>query len=88
MNGKIASMGRNDMVERLKLHVEQADKLVEKTGYRRRSPEVELGYAALFLAQGDLVRAREHLARGKRLLKEMGIREWDFWVLELSRLSG
>jgi tetratricopeptide (TPR) repeat protein len=88
VNGKIVVLGRNDMVEQLKLHVEQADHLVEKTGYRRRSPEVELGYAALFLAQGDLVRAREHLGRGKRLLEEMGIREWDFWVLELSRLSG
>jgi len=88
VDGKMVVLSRNDMVERLKLHVEQADHLVEKTGYRRRDPEVELGYAELFLAQGDLGRAWEHLARGKRLLKEMGIREWDFWVLELSRLSG
>jgi hypothetical protein len=42
-----------------------------------------LGYAGLFFAQGDQVKAREHLARAKKLLDKMGIRMWDFWVGEM-----
>lgn len=68
------------------MHEDQAAKLVRQTGYHRRDPEVELGYAGLFLAQGDLGKAREHLARGKKMLDKMGIRCWDFWVEQLSGL--
>ncbi len=84
VDGREVRLNRDEMIGRLKLHVEQADKLVQETGYRRRSPEVELGYAGLFLAQGDLGKTREHLARGKSILDEKGIRCWDFWVEQLS----
>ncbi len=82
------TLNKNEMVDRLKMHLEQADKLVKKTGYHRRDPEVELGYAELFLAQGDKVKAQERLARGKYMLEEMGIRCWDFEVRRLEKVIG
>ena len=57
--------------------------MVNKTGYHRRDPEVELGYAALFFAQGDQAKAREHLGTAKTVLDKMGIRCWDFEVRRL-----
>lgn len=87
IGGRVVTLNREEMMGRLKLHVEQAAELVQKTGYHRRDPEVELGFAGLYLAQRDLGRAREHLARGKKLLEKMGIRCWDFWVKQLSELS-
>jgi hypothetical protein len=57
--------------------------LVQKTGYHRRDPEVELGYAGLFLAQGEQDKARERLGTAKTVLDKMGIRMWDFWVREM-----
>jgi tetratricopeptide (TPR) repeat protein len=64
-------------------HLKQASELVKQTKYHRRDPEVELGYAGLFLAQGDQVKAREHLGKAKVLLDKMGIRCWDFEVQRL-----
>jgi tetratricopeptide (TPR) repeat protein len=61
-------------LERADHHLRQAAELVQKTGYHRRDPEVELGYAGLFFAQGDLGKAREHLGKAKALLDKMGIR--------------
>ncbi len=69
-------------------HLNQAAELVQKTGYHRRDPEVELGYAGLFLAQGDQAKAREHLVRAKKLLDKMGIRCWDFEVKWLEEVIG
>ncbi|MFZ5518097.1 MAG: hypothetical protein ACOY90_15740, partial [Candidatus Zhuqueibacterota bacterium] len=83
-NGRAATLTREDMIARLKLHVEQAEKLVQETGYHRRDPEVALGYAGLFLAREDLGKAREHLVRAKKLLDEKGIRQWDFEVQQLT----
>jgi hypothetical protein len=78
-------LNREEMIDRLKLHVEKADKLVQKTGYHRRSPEVEMGYAGLFFAQGEQDRAGEHLGKAKALLDKMGIRMWDFEVRRLEQ---
>jgi tetratricopeptide (TPR) repeat protein len=85
---KVGNLRKGELAARLKNHVEQAEKLVQQTGYHRRDPEVALGYAGLFLAQGDLTKAREHLARGKKLLEKMGIREWDFEVRRLEEEIG
>jgi tetratricopeptide (TPR) repeat protein len=75
-------------LQRANDHLKQAAELVKETGYHRRDPEVELGYAGLFLAQGELAQAREHLARGKTLLDKMGIRCWDFEVRRLEQGIG
>jgi len=85
---KVGNLRKGELAARLKNHVEQAEKLVQQTGYHRRDPEVALGYSALFLAQGDLGKAREHLARAKALLEKMGIREWDFEVRWLEWVIG
>ncbi|NIA30431.1 MAG: hypothetical protein GWP06_11040 [Actinobacteria bacterium] len=45
-------MSREEMIDRLKMHLGKAAELVQETGYYRRDPEVELGYAGLFFAQG------------------------------------
>ncbi len=84
VDGREVRLNRDEMIGRLKNHVNQAAELVKKTKYHRRSPEVELGYAALFLAQGEKDKAREHLACGKSILDEKGIRCWDYWVEQLS----
>jgi tetratricopeptide (TPR) repeat protein len=81
--GREVSVNMEGMVDRLKMHVEQAAALVHETGYHRRDPEVELGYANLFFAQGDQAKAREHLGRAKKLLDKMGVREWDWQVRRL-----
>jgi tetratricopeptide (TPR) repeat protein len=82
---KVANLRKGELVNRLKRHVEQAAKLVQETGYHRRDPEVEMGYASLFLAQGDKVKAREHLDNAKGLLNRMGIRMWDWEVRRLEK---
>jgi hypothetical protein len=45
--------------------------------------KITLGYAGLFFAQGDQVKAREHLGTAKTVLDKMGIRCWDFEVRRL-----
>jgi len=87
-NGREVSLSREQIIDRLKQHVVKAAELVKGTGYRRRDPEVELGYADLFFAQGDQVKAREHLGRAKALFEKMGIRCWDFEVRRLEQLLG
>ena len=86
--GREVTLSRDEMVDRLKMHVEQAAELVQETGYHRRDPEVEMGSTSLFLAQGDQVKAREHLAKAKGLLDKMGTRCWDFEVRRLEQLLG
>ena len=65
--------------------LEEAKRLVEETGYHRRDAEVELGYAKLFLMEGEKDKARGFLAKAKKLLDKMGIRMWDKEVDELER---
>jgi hypothetical protein len=67
-------------------HLKQAAELVQETGYHRRDPEVELGYAGLFFIQEDQAKAREHLVKAKALLDKMGIRCWDFEVRRLEQV--
>jgi len=69
-------------------HLKQAADLVKQTKYHRRDPEVELGYAGLFFAQGEQAKAREHLGKAKVLLEKMGIRYWDFEVRRLEEAIG
>ncbi len=72
---KPQELNRDEMLAQIKTDMEQADQLVKETGYHRRDPEVELGYAGLFFAQGDQTKAQEHLAKAKQMLDKMGIRE-------------
>ncbi len=88
VDGREVTLNREEMIGRIKMHVEQADKLVKETKYHRRDPEVELGYAGLFWAQGEKGKAREHLERGKSILDEKGIRFWDFEVKWLEEVIG
>jgi tetratricopeptide (TPR) repeat protein len=88
VDGREVNLNREEMVGRLKMHSEQAAELVQKTGYHRRDPEIELGYAGLFFAQGDHVKAREHLGTAKTVLDKMGIRCWDFEVRRLEQVIG
>ncbi len=79
---------KQNILEQAKADLEQAEKLVQETGYHRRDPEVEMGYASLFFAQKEPARAKEHLTKAKALLKKMGIRMWDGEVRRLERESG
>ena len=51
-------------------------------------PEVEMGYASLFFAQGDKVKARQHLEKAKQSLERMGIRMWDWEARRLEQAMG
>ena len=77
-----------EIIDRLKQHATKAAELVQQTGYHRRDPEVEMGYANLFLAQGDQVKARKHLGKAKQLLDKMRIRMWDFEIRAIEKELG
>jgi tetratricopeptide (TPR) repeat protein len=76
---------RQNILAPAKADLDAAEKLIQETGYHRRDPEVEMGYAALFIAQGAPAQAREHFVKAKKLLEKMGIRMWDW---EVKRLEG
>lgn len=81
IDGRRVLTNRDEMVARLKDHLESAKRMVNETGYHRRDPEVELGYTRLYLSDGDKENARVHLKKAKKLLEKMGIRMWD-WEVE------
>ena len=78
-------MNREEMVNRLKMHVEKAKELVKETGYHRRDPELLLLQAQLHFASGDRANARIWLSKAKGRFDEMGIRMWDWEVAGLER---
>ena len=47
-----------------------------------------MGYASLFFAQGDKVKARQHLEKAKQSLERMGIRMWDWEARRLEQAMG
>jgi tetratricopeptide (TPR) repeat protein len=79
---------RQNILAPAKADLEQAEKLIQETGYHRRDPEVEMGYASLFFAQKEPTLAREHLAKVKKLLEKMGIRMCDGEIKRLEGVSG
>ncbi len=84
-NGREVVLNREEMLARLKMHVEQAAALVQETGYHRRDPEVEMGFTALFIARGEYAKAQAHFVKAKALLEKMGIRMWDWEIKALEK---
>ena len=76
------------MGNRMKMHLEKAKDLVNKTGYHRRDPELLLLQAQLHFASGAKENARNWLNKTKKRFDEMGIRMWDFEVRELEQAIG
>lgn len=57
--------------------------MITKMGYHRRDPEINLIQAQLALASGEKDKARESLAKAKKLIEQMGMHRWDFEVKEI-----
>jgi len=67
-------------------HLDEADSIVQETGYLRREPEVLLERARLGWIRGDVELAREYLMLAKSKLNDIGSHEWDWNVKELTGL--
>jgi tetratricopeptide (TPR) repeat protein len=72
---------RKQIIGEARKHVEKAENMIDKMGYHRRDPEVELCYAGVCFAERKKTKTREYLNRAKKTLKKMGIRMWD-WEVE------
>jgi hypothetical protein len=66
-----------------RMHLTEVAQLVEKMGYRRRVPEIELETARLLILEGDHAGARDRLAKAEELIRQMGCERWAPVAAEL-----
>jgi len=57
--------------------------MIEETGYHRRDVEIQLGYARLYLTNKEKDKARNSLAKAKKIIKDQGCHRWDIDVKEI-----
>ncbi len=81
----LETVEKQTLLEQARADLDRAEKLVQETGYHRRDPEGEMGFAALFIAQGEPVQAQAHFVKAKALLEKMGIRMWDWEIKALEK---
>jgi len=84
---EVGAIHESPLLEQARTHAETADRMIndKKMGYHRRDPEVALCWAGVFLAEGKKTKAREHLKKAKKTLKDKGIRMWDWEVEDLEK---
>lgn len=69
-----------------KSDLDEAFALATRGGMRLHEADCHLGYAQLYLAQGDKPQAREHLAAAKALIEQTGYHRRDGEVKELEEM--
>ena len=71
--------------ERAQQDLDEAMSIAERGGMRLFQADAHLQYARLYVAMGEKTKAREHWARAKEMVEQMGYHRRDEEVAELEK---